>query len=112
MRVVVSPQTVLDLEEIGDYIARDNPRRAVTCIDEIQAKCLRLGEAPEIGTARPELGEGVRVLPHGRYLIFYRKHDETLRIERVLHGSRDINGDEWGLDSQGQCEWQARHDVA
>ena len=72
MRVVLSPQTAIDLEETGDYIARDNPRHAVTFIAEIQSKCLRLGHAPSIGTARPELGEGVRMLPHGRYLIFYR----------------------------------------
>ena len=71
----------------------------MTFIGEIQAKCLRLGQTPEIGTARPELGEGVRMLPHGHYLIFYRKHDETLRIERVLHGSRDINGDDLVFDS-------------
>ena len=98
MRVVLSPQTVIDLEEIGDYIARDNPRHAVTFIAEIQAKCHKLGHAPSIGTARPELGEGVRMLPHGSYLIFYREHETTLRIERVMHSARDIAGDDFELD--------------
>lgn len=97
MQLVVSPQAALDLEEIGDYIARDNPRRAISFIDEMQAKCLKLADAPDIGTARPELGEGIRLLPHGRYLIFYREHDATLRIERVIHSARDIGEDDLDL---------------
>jgi toxin ParE1/3/4 len=97
-RVVLSPQTERDLEEIGDYIARDNPRRAVTFIAEVKSKCLSLGHAPGIGAPRPELGEGVRMLPHGRYLIFYRAHDAMIRIERVMHGARDIGSDDFDAD--------------
>lgn len=59
---------------------------------------MKLGHAPSIGTARPELGEGVRMLPHGRCLIFYREHETTLRIERVKHSARDIAGDDFELD--------------
>ncbi len=33
------------------------------------------------------------MLPHGRYLIFYREANKGLRIERILHGSRDIGYD-------------------
>jgi toxin ParE1/3/4 len=44
---------------------------------------------------RPELGDGVRVLPHGRYLIFYREVIKGLRIERIMHGARDIGGDDF-----------------
>jgi len=42
---------------------------------------MKLGHAPSIGTARPELGEGVRMLPHGRYLIFYR---DCVQAEKSL----------------------------
>jgi toxin ParE1/3/4 len=58
---------------------------------------MKLGHAPSIGTARPELGEGVRMLPHGHYLIFYREHEPTLRSERVKHSARDIAGDDFEL---------------
>jgi len=34
-------------------------------------------------------GPGLRVLPYGQYLIFYRPMDTTVRIERILHGARD-----------------------
>jgi plasmid stabilization system protein ParE len=38
------------------------------------------------------------MLPHGRYIIFYREHETTLRIERVMHSARDIAGDDFELD--------------
>ena len=36
MRLVFSRRAEFDLEEIGDYIARDNPRRAVSFVNEIR----------------------------------------------------------------------------
>lgn len=80
--------------EIALYIAQDNPNRALSFVDELEDRCAALGNAPGIGTARPELGEGVRMLPHGRYLIFYRQTQRSVRIERVVHSARDIGGDD------------------
>ena len=80
------------------FIAQDNPARAVTFVDELEGKCDALGAFPGIGTLRPELGEGVRMLPHGRYLIFYRQVNKGLRVERILHGARDIGGDDFEAD--------------
>ena len=79
--------------EIALYIAQDNTTRALTFIDELEARCAALGDAPGIGTPRPELGEGVRMFPHGRYLIFYRSAQKGVRIERIMHGARDISDD-------------------
>ncbi len=79
--------------DIATFIAQDHPKRALTFVDELEDKCDALGDAPGIGTSRPELGEGIRMLPHGRYLIFYREASKGLRIERILHGSRDIGHD-------------------
>jgi len=42
-----------------------------------------------MGVRREELGEGLRAMPFERYMIYYTQLDETVRIERVLHGSRD-----------------------
>ncbi len=98
MRVNLSPQANADLEEIGDYIARDNPARALTFIGELKLKCLGLAKTARIGAPRPELGEHVRMLTHGRYLIFYREHEATVRIERIMHSARDINRDDLTFD--------------
>lgn len=76
--------------EIAIFIGRDNPTRALTFVDALEARCDSLGSSPGIGTPRAELGDGIRMLPHGRYLIFYREADRAVRIERILHGARDI----------------------
>lgn len=91
MRVEFSPAAQFDLIEIASFIARDNPKRAYTYVDELEATCQLLSDHPELGPARSELGEGIRMQPHDRYLIFYRINSDHIRIERVLHGARDIS---------------------
>ena len=95
MKVVFSPAARDDLIEIGLYIAQDNPKRALSFMDELEQSCDRLGQAPGLGTARPELGEAIRMWPHGRYLVFYRAGSREVRSQRILHGSRDIEGDDF-----------------
>jgi toxin ParE1/3/4 len=98
MKVAFSPAAEDDLLEIAAYIAQDNPDRALSFLDELEAKCLSLSHAPGIGTMRPELGKGIRMLPHGRYLLFYRELAAMIRIERVMHGARDIGGEDFDSD--------------
>ena len=98
-QVLFSPLASNDLEEIGDFIAKDNPDRALTFIREIKDKCMRLAFPSAIGVPRPELAEGIRMLTHGRYLIFYRDDERAVRIERVMHGARDIGSDDFELNS-------------
>lgn len=94
MKVTFSPAARDDLLEIALCIAQDNPTRALTFADELEDRCTALGHAPGIGTARPELGDGVLMLPHGRHLIFYRRTQRSVRIERVMHSARDIGVDD------------------
>lgn len=99
MNVTFSALARDDLLDIAEYIAQDNPARALSFVDELEATCEKLGRTPGIGTARPELGQGLRVLPHGHYLIFYREHRQAVRIERLMHDARDIGGDDFeGFD--------------
>lgn len=98
MKVIFSPVAKEDLLEIALYIAQDNPTRTLSFVSELEAKSLRLGQTAGIGTPRPELGEGVRMLVHGRYLIFYRDHGSLVRIERIMHGARDIGSDDFDVD--------------
>ena len=51
MRAYLTPQAEADLEEIGDYIALDNPRRAVPFIREIREHCEKIAEGPQ-GSSR------------------------------------------------------------
>ena len=84
-RLLLSPRAAADLEEIADYIARDSPVRA-------EAKCRAVAAAPKFYPARADLAPGLRMAVHGRYLMMYRDlpDEDTVRVERVLHSSRDL----------------------
>jgi toxin ParE1/3/4 len=97
--VLFSPRAALDLREISDWIAKDSPRRALTFVDELRDHATRIGNAPEALPRRDDLAEGLRMAVHRPYLIFFRIEADAVRIERVLHGARDLRvlfGDEDG----------------
>jgi toxin ParE1/3/4 len=90
LRVRFSSQAEVDLERIGDIIAIDNARRAVSFVRELRAKCESIGRMPlahPVVVQRPGLGMRRRV--HGNYLIFYRLTDTAAIIVRILHGAMD-----------------------
>ena len=88
MRVEFSDFIEGDLEEIGDYIALDHPRRAVTFIHEIRAAIGRIGQGPQLYQLRPDIGEEARLAVVGRDVILFWIDGEVVRIERVLQGNR------------------------
>jgi toxin ParE1/3/4 len=90
MPCIFSPLAEIDLEDISDYIARENPQRAVSFILEMQERCDKIANMPLAFPLRPELGEGFRMMVFKNYLIFYKIDEDTIRIERVLHGARNV----------------------
>ncbi|TVT79325.1 type II toxin-antitoxin system RelE/ParE family toxin [Pseudomonas sp. H3(2019)] len=79
-----------DLQNVVRYIARDNPARARTFVDELRQRCLLLVEQPDLGVAREDRARGLRMIAHGRYLIFYGLTEQNIQVERVLQGARDL----------------------
>ena len=90
MQCVFSPLAERDLEEIGDYIARNNPPRAVSFIRQIRMRCVKITANPMAAPLRHELGENIRMVIVGRYLIFYTTDSKMVRVERILHGGRNV----------------------
>ncbi|QHC98969.1 plasmid stabilization protein [Pseudomonas sp. S04] len=88
-----------DLQHIARYIARDNRTRARTFVDELRQRSLLLVEQPDLGVAREDCAKGLRMLTHGRYLIFYSVSGQGILIERVLHSARDL-GRQFAIDDQ------------
>lgn len=90
MRVRFTTEAQVDLRQVGDYIAKANPLRALSFIDELEQKCLSLATAPNAFPLVPRYeGHGIRRRVHGNYLIFYRVEDEQIVILHVLHGAMD-----------------------
>jgi toxin ParE1/3/4 len=79
-----------DLVDIVRYISQDKPNAAVAWVEKIEEKCLLIASQPEMGERRPQLGTEVRCSVVGRYVIFYRKHDDTVEILRVVAGDKNI----------------------
>lgn len=90
MKPLYSTAARQDLIDILQYIARDKPDAAVSWVEKIEAKCLLLASQPEMGELRSQLGSNVRCNFVGRYVIFHRKHGDTVEILRVIPGNRNI----------------------
>jgi toxin ParE1/3/4 len=80
-----------DLEAIGDWIAEDNPNRAISFVLKIKERCARIGHMPKAYPLVPRHEEsGIRRCAFGGYLIFYRVTD-VVEVLRVIHGARDVD---------------------
>jgi toxin ParE1/3/4 len=87
------PDAEADLEAIGDYIARDNPLRAVTFVAELRDKCNGLADMPLGFPLVPRYEHrSVRHRVHGNYQIFYRTIGnpiERIDVLHIIHGARN-----------------------
>ena len=90
MRLLFSAISREDLLQIARYIARDNPGRARSFVAELRMRCAQLTSLPNQGIAREDCAKGLKMITHGRYLIFYSILQSDVQIERVLHAARDI----------------------
>lgn len=89
-RIERTKQSDEDLEDIGLFVALDNPPKGYTFVDEIVKTYEIIASMPRMGRERRELGRGVRSHPFGQYIIFYQIQGIGIEILRVLHGARDI----------------------
>ena len=91
MDLYFSTESEVDLIEIWAYIAKDREKQAEALVERIYKQCENLTHMPEMGRRRDDLAPGIRTFPVGRYIIFYRIHEESVEIVRILSGYRDID---------------------
>jgi toxin ParE1/3/4 len=90
MRVVLTESAYAYLLDIGRAIARDNPARAISFVDELHVRCVGLSTMARAFPLLPGWEDrGVRRRLFGDYLIFYRILAREVEVLRVLHGARD-----------------------
>jgi toxin ParE1/3/4 len=90
VRLRLSPLVPGDLEEIAEYIAQDSPRHAARTIRLLRSRIKEIAKQPEIYRLRPEIAPDARLATVGNYVILFRIRQTTVRIERVVHGTRDL----------------------
>lgn len=93
-RIVYSPESRRDLDEIWDYIkySLQNPSAAVHIVDRIMDEIDQLEILPDIGAPLSSIAEvesDARFLVTGNYLTFYRVRGDTVFIDRILNGRCD-----------------------
>lgn len=91
LAVRFSPKARQDLIDIGDYIAQDSQANARRFVLKLMDQCQRIGRSPLGYTSRVDLAPGLRMAALGRYVIFFRVLEDAVRIERVLHGARNLS---------------------
>ncbi|MBA3352982.1 MAG: type II toxin-antitoxin system RelE/ParE family toxin [Blastocatellia bacterium] len=88
-RILYAPRSRHDLEKIHSYLMAEATDRAVA--DRIILQLLDAGDSLKL---LPERFAGYpyarrwRMMPVGNYLVFFRIHDEEVRIGHVRHGAR------------------------
>ena len=46
---------------------------------------------PDLGPARPELGQGIRAYRVGQHVVIYQSSETDLLVVRILHVRRDLD---------------------
>jgi addiction module RelE/StbE family toxin len=87
MRLEWSILAQADRDALFDYIESDSPR-AATVDDRIREQVETLARFPESGRAGRIEGTRELVINRTPYIAAYRIAGSTVRILRVLHGSR------------------------
>lgn len=90
MKVIIMPEAHADMLRIAEFIAQNNPARALSILVELRRQCARLREMPGRFPLVPRFeNSGIRRCVHGNYLIFYRVTDVEVEVLHVFHGAMD-----------------------
>jgi toxin ParE1/3/4 len=94
MRVRFTATAYAEINDIHDYIAKDNPAAAKAVTLRVEEVIARIAQFPQIARAIDQTG--VRVFPVGPfpYLVFHTLEGDELIIRNVRHGRRRPPGEE------------------
>ena len=91
MKLEWTEPSLLDMENLRDYIAKDSEYYAARFIARIIEAAETLPQFPLVGRAVPEAAdETIRELLFQNYRIMYRVETDRVLILTVIHGSRNI----------------------
>ena len=91
MKLRWSRRAVLDLGEIGDYIAADDPVAARRCIEKLRARAVKAAAVPSAGRRVPELErDDVREVFVRTYRIVYRVVTGAIVVLTIVEGHRRL----------------------
>lgn len=87
---VLHPDALIDLNEIWEFIAADNPDAADRVLDEIFEAIRALVPYPQLGHSRSDLtSRPLRFQTVRNFIIAYAPDEKPLLVVAVLHGRRN-----------------------
>ncbi|TMJ22140.1 MAG: type II toxin-antitoxin system RelE/ParE family toxin [Alphaproteobacteria bacterium] len=91
MKVVVREAAASDLDDILDWISRDNPRAAAELVRHILARIDRLAIPGLSHIGRPGLVEGTRELIEPPYIVvcMIDEQADEIAVLAIVHGAKD-----------------------
>jgi addiction module RelE/StbE family toxin len=93
VKIVWTDSAIQDLNDIGDYIARDSERYAELTVDKLFYSVDILEEYPKSGKMVPEFeDENIREIIRGSYRIVYHLVDDFRIDILTVHNSARLIG--------------------
>jgi len=95
MKILWTREAIARLREIKQYIAQNNPDRAMLFIEKIIDRTEILISSPQIGRVVPEISRPeIRELLFKKYRIVYRVKKDYIEIITVFEGHSLLNTNE------------------
>ncbi len=95
MKLFWTKEALLRLQEIEEYISKDNPIVALEFVDKLISVAETIIENPERGRVVPELSlENIRELLHRNYRIVYLVKKNSIDILTVFEGHQLLKREE------------------
>ena len=87
MKILWTKESLIRLQEIEEYISRDNPIVAIEFVNKLIEIAEILVDNPKVGRVVPELSiENIRELLYKNYRIVYLVKKSTIDILTVFEG--------------------------
>ena len=90
MQIVWLKTALKNLDELGAYIAQDNPIAASQMVNLITSQVKQFSTQPAMGRPGRVLGTRELVISNTHYLVPYRIKNNTVEILRVFHTSQQL----------------------
>ena len=95
MKIFWTKEALLRLQDIEEYISRDNPVAAIEFVDKLISVAVTIVDYPEKGRIVPELSiEKIREVLHTNYRIVYLIKKNSIDILTVFEGHQLLKKEE------------------
>jgi toxin ParE1/3/4 len=85
-----APIAERDMESAHDALFAQQVDRDLKFQAQFERLMENVGSFPEMGKVTPVDGSDFRSMPLWDYIVFYSVQPDYIRVERVLHGARDL----------------------